>query len=72
MPAIQCLFYYNIDGGKQINRLDALARSMAAAAGGKIGATQKVLTDQGRAPYDCDGMNRAMELMERLRRQLII
>lgn len=55
-----------IDGGKQINRLDVLARSMAAAAGGKIAATQKVLTDQGRAPYDCDGMNQAMELMEQL------
>lgn len=58
--------YGLIDGGKQINRLDVLARSMAAAAGGKIGATQKVLTDQGRAPYDCDGMNRAMGLMEQL------
>ncbi|MDO5406892.1 MAG: extracellular solute-binding protein [Eubacteriales bacterium] len=55
-----------IDGGKQVNRLDVLARSMAAAAGGKIAATQKVLTDQGRAPYDCDGMKQAMGLMEQL------
>ena len=46
--------YGLIDGGKQMNRMDVMARSLAAAAGGKIAATQKVLTDNGVAPYDSD------------------
>lgn len=58
--------YGLIDGGKQLNRLDVLARSLAAAAGGKIGATQKVLTDQGRAPYDSDAMKQAMGMLAQL------
>lgn len=35
------MVYGMIDGGKQVNRMDVLARSLAAAAGGKIAATQK-------------------------------
>ncbi|SEU12635.1 ABC transporter substrate-binding protein [Enterocloster clostridioformis] len=58
--------YGLIDGGKQINRLDVLTRSMAAAAGGKIAATQKVLTDQGMAPYDTDAVKGVMQLFAQL------
>ena len=47
--------YGLIDGGKQMNRMDVMARSLAAAAGGKVAATQKVLTDNGVAPYDSKG-----------------
>ena len=58
--------YGLIDGGKQINRLDVMARSLAAAAGGKIAATTKVLTDGGRAPYDSEAMIKAMGLISQL------
>lgn len=58
--------YGLIDGGKQLNRLDVMARSLAAAAGGRIGATQKVLTDKGRAPYDSDAMKQAMGMLSQL------
>ncbi len=58
--------YGLIDGGKQVNRMDVLARSMAAAAGGKIAATSKVLTDGGRAPYDSDAMLQVMGLLKDL------
>lgn len=55
-----------IDGGKQVNRMDVLARSLAAAAGGKIAATTKVLTDNGVAPYDTEAMYQTMELLQGL------
>lgn len=58
--------YGLIDGGKQLNRLSVLACSLAAAGGGRIAADSKVLTDNGRAPYDSAAMNGAMALMERL------
>ncbi len=58
--------YGLIDGGKQTNRMDVLARSLAAAAGGKIAATTKVLTDGGTAPYDTEEMKQAMELVKGL------
>lgn len=58
--------YGLIDGGKQVNRLDVLTRSMAAAAGGKIAATQKVLTDNGRAPYDTDAVLEVFDLFSQL------
>lgn len=54
------------DGGKQTNRMDVLARSLAAAAGGKIAATTKVLTDNGTAPFDTSQMKQAMELIKGL------
>ena len=43
-----------------------MARSLAAAAGGKIAATTKVLTDGGRAPYDSEAMIKAMGLISQL------
>ena len=52
--------YGLIDGGKQRNRMDVMARSLAAAAGGKVAATQKVLTDNGVAPYDSKEMNNSL------------
>lgn len=58
--------YGLIDGGKQMNRMDVMARSLAAAAGGKIAATQKVLTDNGVAPYDSTAMRDAMGLIKGL------
>lgn len=58
--------YGLIDGGKQVNRMDVLARSLTAAAGGKIAATTKVLTDNGRAPYDTPEINQAMGLISDL------
>ena len=39
---------------------------MAAAAGGKLAATQKVLTDQGVAPYDTDAVKGVMQLFAQL------
>lgn len=56
--------YGLIDGGKQMNRMDVMARSLAAAAGGKVAATQKVLTDNGVAPYDSKEMNEALGLIK--------
>lgn len=58
--------YGLIDGGKQMNRMDVLARSLAAAAGGKIAATTKVLVDEGVAPYNTDAMKQAMGLIQGL------
>lgn len=58
--------YGLIDGGKQMNRMDVMARSLAAAAGGKIAATQKVLTDNGAAPYDSEAMSQALGLIKGL------
>ncbi len=58
--------YGLIDGGKQVNRLEVLVRSLAALAGGKIAAITKVLTDDGRAPYDTDAMYTAMQLIKDL------
>ena len=58
--------YGLIDGGKQTNRMDVLARSLAAAAGGKVAATTKVLVDNGVAPYDTDEMKAAMGLIQNL------
>lgn len=58
--------YGLIDGGKQTNRMDVLARSLAAAAGGKVAATTKVLVDDGVAPYDTEGMNQAMGFIQGL------
>lgn len=58
--------YGIIDGGKQLNRQDVLVRSLAAAAGGKIAATSKVLTVDGRAPYDSEAMITAMDLIDGL------
>lgn len=58
--------YGLVDGGKQTNRMDVLARSLTAAAGGKIAATTKVLTDNNTAPYDTKEMKQAMELIKGL------
>ena len=58
--------YGLIDGGKQMNRMDVMARSLAAAAGGKVAATQKVLTDNGVAPYDSKEMNDALGFIKGL------
>ena len=58
--------YGLVDGGKQTNRMDVLARSLTAAAGGKIAATTKVLTDNNKAPYDTKEMKQAMELIKGL------
>lgn len=58
--------YGLIDGGKQMNRMDVLARSLAAAAGGKVAATTKVLVDQGVAPYDTEEMTEALDLIQGL------
>lgn len=58
--------YGLVDGGKQTNRMDVLARSLAAAAGGKIAATTKVLTDNSAAPYDTKEMKQALELIKGL------
>lgn len=62
----QGIVYGLIDGGKQVNRLDVLTRSMVAAAGGKIGATQKVLADNGRAPYDTEAVMKVFDLFSQL------
>ena len=66
MPIIQCLFFYNKSILEQMNRMDVMARSLAAAAGGKVAATQKVLTDNGVAPYDSKEMNEALGLIKGL------
>ncbi len=58
--------YGLIDGGKQTNRMDVLARSLAAAAGGKIAATTKVLVDEGVAPYNTEEVKQALGLIKGL------
>lgn len=58
--------YGLIDGGKQTNRMDVLARSLAAAAGGKIAATTKVLVDNGVAPYNTEEVKSAMKFLQDL------
>jgi len=55
--------YGLIDGGKQTLRLEIMARSLAAAAGGKLSAATKVLVDNGVAPYNTDEMKQAMGLI---------
>ena len=58
--------YGLIEGGKQLNRLDIMVRGMAGAAGGKIAQNAKVLTVDGRAPYDSEAMIGVMELLDTL------
>ncbi len=58
--------YGLIDGGKQTNRMDVLARSLAAAAGGKVAATTKVLVDNGVAPYNTTEVKAAMGFIQDL------
>lgn len=58
--------YGLIEGGKQLNRLDIMIRSLVGAGGGKIAANAKVLTVDGKAPYDSEAMIAAMGLMEQL------
>lgn len=58
--------YGLIDGGKQMNRMDVMVRSLAAAAGGKVAATTKVLVDNGVAPYNTEEMKRAMGFIQEL------
>lgn len=58
--------YGLIEGGKQLNRLDILARGLAGAAGGKIAQTSKVLTVDGKASYDSEAMVEAMGLLAQL------
>lgn len=58
--------YGLIDGGKQVNRIDILTRTLAAAAGGKVPTYSKVLTVDGRAPYDSEEMKGAVGLLKEL------
>lgn len=58
--------YGLIDGGKQMNRMDVMVRSLTAAAGGKVAATTKVLVDNGVAPYNTEEMKQAMGFIQGL------
>lgn len=58
--------YGLVEGGKQLNRLDTLVRSFAAVGGGKIAPYSKVLTVDGKAPYDSEAVISAMALLEQL------
>jgi len=58
--------YGLIEGGKQLNRLDVLIRGLAGVGGGKVAANSKVLTVDGKAPYDSDAMIAAMAMLEQL------
>lgn len=59
-------FYGLIEGGKQLNRLESLARSFTGMAGGKIALPNKVLTVDGRAPYDSPELLGVYELFHTL------
>ena len=59
-------FYGLIEGGKQLNRLDTMVRAFAGVAGGKVAAPSKVLTVNGRAPYDSEEMKGVFELFIQL------
>lgn len=58
--------YGMIDGGTQLNRLDVLARSLCSMAGGKIAPNGKILTVDGKAPYDSPEMVGALEFLAKL------
>lgn len=59
-------FYGLIEGGKQLNRLEIMARAFAGVAGGKVAGESKVLTVNGRAPYDSEEMKGVFELFAQL------
>lgn len=58
--------YGLIEGGTQLNRLSILARTLASEAGGKIAQEGKILTVDGRASYDSDGMVKALSFLQSL------
>lgn len=58
--------YGLIEGGKQLNRLDILARTLCGAGGGKIAPNAKVLTVDGKAPYDNDAMLETMAMLDQM------
>jgi multiple sugar transport system substrate-binding protein len=58
--------YGLIDGGTQLNRLDILARSLCSMAGGKVAPNGKILTVDGKAPYDSSAMVTSLEFLAKL------
>ena len=59
-------FYGWIDGGRQLNRLEALVRAFVGKAGGKLGSSANALTVNGRANYDCQEVLDVFELFQTL------
>lgn len=59
-------FYGWIEGGRQLNRLDILVRAFASKAGGKIASSSKVLTVDGKAPYDSKEVINTMNLFKEI------
>ena len=59
-------FFGIIDGGRQLNRLNELARTLTWMGGGKIAHAHMALTVDGRAPYDTPEMIAALEFINQL------
>ena len=57
-------FYGLIDGGKQLGRLNVMARSFASMAGAKMAPGSNVITSNGRATFDAPEMVGFFKLME--------
>lgn len=58
--------YGLIEGGTQLNRLSVLARTLASEAGGKIAQDGKIVTVDGRASFDSEGMIKALSFLQSL------
>jgi ABC-type glycerol-3-phosphate transport system substrate-binding protein len=61
-------YYGLIDGGKQVSRLDMMARTLAGVGGGKVAAYGYAHTINGRAPFDTPAMIEAFRFLEQLQK----
>jgi len=59
-------FFGIIDGGRQLNRLNELARALVQMSGGQIAHANLALTVDGRAPYDMPEVIGALEFINQL------
>lgn len=60
-------FYGLIEGGKQVNRMEGLVRTLTAMSGGKIPATAKAFTVEGKAPFNSQEVVDAMNLLKNIK-----
>jgi ABC-type glycerol-3-phosphate transport system substrate-binding protein len=61
-------YYGLIEGGKQLQRLDTMARALCSTGGGRCGDANLAITLNGRAPYDTPQMIAAFDLLHQLQK----
>lgn len=60
-------FYGLIEGGKQVNRIEGLVRTLAAMSGAKLPAVSKAFTVDGKAPFNSQEVVDAMNLLKEIK-----